>query len=156
MTFLVKWHCWQYCQHYLMPMTSWMTPSHSLDQDIQSEVQHYFLDMWCHWHWLWCHMMPMVSSVAPSHSLGQDDWKRCNIIFFGHVTALEPAVASHDASGIIDDTTAFLRSRQLSWDTAWIFWLCDAQWHWHHMTQLALSVVHGTDASTVYSHQHQG
>ena len=34
--------------------------------------------------------------------------------FFGHVTPLVPAPASHDASGVINGTIAFFRSRQLN------------------------------------------
>ena len=45
-----------------MPTASSMTPMHSVGQDDQNKVQHYFLVM-----------MPVALFMAPLHLSGQDD-----------------------------------------------------------------------------------
>ena len=46
-------------------------------------------------------------------SVGQDNQNAVQLYFFGQVTVLALAWTSHDPDGIINGTTAFLRSRRL-------------------------------------------
>ena len=43
--------------------------------------------------------------------LCQDDQNEVQHDFFGHVTLLAPASASHDADGIVNSTITFVKSR---------------------------------------------
>ena len=52
-----------------------------------------------------------MSSVAPFHLVGQDAEKKMHHDFFGHVMPLVPISESCDANGIINSTTAFVKSR---------------------------------------------
>ena len=64
-----------------------------------------------------------VSSMAPLHALGQDDKNEAQYDFIGHVIPLVLASVPCDAD--INDTTAFLRSRQLKMTCNMTFWSCD-------------------------------
>ena len=46
--------------------------------------------------------------MATIHSLGQDDLNEVKHDYFGNLTPLVPALALHDASGVINGTIAFL------------------------------------------------
>ena len=67
-----------------------------------------FLVIWhqCHSHQHY--MMLMASSMAPLHSLGQYIQNEVQHDLFSHVTPLLPLSMSHNATGIINGTTAFL------------------------------------------------
>ena len=88
-----------------------VAPLHSLGQDNQNDGQH---NSWsCETTGVCQHyVIQMISSTLPLHSLGQDDQIEVQHDFFGHVTPLAPVSVSHDADGIVNDTTAFFRSRQ--------------------------------------------
>ena len=53
----------------------------------------------------------MALLIEPVHSLGQDDQNVVQHVFFGHVMPLALALPQHDANGIVNDTTVFLRAR---------------------------------------------
>ena len=68
--------------------------------------------------------MPTAPSMAPLHYLAQDTWNEVQHDIFSHVKPLVSALASHDADGIINGTTAFLRIRQLKCGVTWLLWSC--------------------------------
>ena len=55
--------------------------------------------------------------IAPLHSLGQDNQNEVQHDIFGHVMPLALVLASCDANGIVNSTSAFLRARQLKLDS---------------------------------------
>ena len=85
---------------------------------------------WCPWHHQGHYCISQVKIIK----------MRCNMTFC-HVTPLVPALASHNTNGVINGTTAFLRSWQANWNVTWLFGLCDVtgidiKWqqrhcHWH-------------------------
>ena len=74
-----------------------MAPLHSLCPD---EVQHV-----CFSHVM---SLALALSMVLMHSLGKDDQNEVQMDFWGHVTALAPALASYDSDSIANGTTAFL------------------------------------------------
>ena len=57
-------------------------------------------------------MMQMASLMVPLHSLGQDDQNEVKMTS-GDVMPLALALSSHDVEGIINGTSALVRSKQL-------------------------------------------
>ena len=124
MTFLscntigTQWHC---PQHQMMPMTSSMTPLHSLYQENVIEAYHDFLIMWHHFHQQWCHMVlkPALVSYDASDIIN-------GIIAFLRSRQLMPLVpVSHGANRIINGTCALLMLRWLKYGATWLFWSCE-------------------------------
>ena len=56
----------------------------------------------------------MALPVVPLNSLDQDDQNMVQNNYFAHVPPLALVLVSHDANSIINDTTVFVRSRQLN------------------------------------------
>ena len=52
--------------------------------------------------------MLMALSKEPLHSLHKDNQNEVQHDLFGHTTQFAPALASHDADGIVNGTTTFL------------------------------------------------
>ena len=100
-----------------------------------------FLAMWHYWQWHSDHVMPMKLSLEPSHSLRQENWDEATW-HFGQVTPLVLVSVSHNASGIINGTIAFLG--QDDWNQVehgfFIMW-CHQHQSWHYLVLLALSMV---------------
>ena len=72
------------------------------------------LVMWCCWHQCQKHMTLIALSMSQFCLLGRDDWNK----------------VLHDTDGLINSTTALVRSRWSKWDMIWVFsviWHC---WHW--------------------------
>ena len=116
MTFWVMWQLWNQHQQQVIPTASSMAPFHFLGQDNQNEVQHDLLDML--YHWYWHHMMLTVSSMAPLYSFDEDNQNKVQHDFCS-------CYAIGSGIGIINATTAFLRSRQLKWGAIWFSWSYD-------------------------------
>ena len=54
--------------------------------------------------------MLMALSMVKLLLLAQDDQNEVQHHSFGHVMSLAPVLAAHDANGILNGTTAFIRS----------------------------------------------
>ena len=76
-------------------------------------------------YWLQHHKLPAKASMAPLLFLGQDNWNKVQCDFLGDMMPLVPVLASHDADGIINETTMFPRSRQTN-EVQYDFWSCDS------------------------------
>ena len=111
-------------------MASSMVPMHLFSQDNQSEMQHL---KWC-----WHHMIFMASKMTLLHSLGQDSLHKAqhnNLV----TDTIDTGISVTSANSIINDTTAFLRLRQLKWDATSLFCqVIPLPSTVHHMFQLAL------------------
>ena len=109
MTFFIIQCHYHWHQHHVMQKALLMAPLHSLGQDNQNEVQHYFLVMWHHWHQHQHHMMLLALSIAPVHSLCPADQSEVQHDISGHVMSLALVLASHDAISILNVTITFCR-----------------------------------------------
>ena len=137
MTFLVMWYHGTRCWHHMMLMASLMAPLHCLGPNIIN-MQYDFLVMWYQWHQ--CLLMPMALSMVPLHYIGQNDQSQVLHDIFGQVMPL----ASNHANGIMNDTIAFLRSRQSNCSATWLFFM-GCKW----APALALCDVYGIVNGTI-------
>ena len=90
--------------------------------------------MWLWWHYQWHHCIPQVKMIAIL----------CDMSFLVRWCHWHQLKASHDANGVINVTTAFLKSRLCKWGATWQLLLsydnigidvstmwhqCHHQWH---------------------------
>ena len=79
-----------------------------------------FLVTWCHWQHYQLLVIPMALEIAPLHCLVNIIKKRSNMTYLGHVMPQAALLASHDATCIVNGTTAFIKSRQPKWGATWL------------------------------------
>ena len=117
-------------------------------------------------HGFYAHVIPVLalqtqiaSSMAPLQLLVEDDQNGRQYDFFGHLTLLALTSISSDVNGIVNSTTAFIRSRWLKQCVIYLFLSFDAidadvsvvlwqqylQWHhcicWVKITQMSCNMM---------------
>ena len=109
-TFSVMWcHLSQLCCHVMLTALL-TTPFCSLCGDNWNKMQHDIFVMWC---WCWLHVTLIASSIPQVHLLVQDNQNEMQQDLFSYLTHLALVSASCYVKGIVNNTTVFIRLRQL-------------------------------------------